>query len=332
MKENITKAEKFSYSRLETYDNCGYKYNLRYNKKIYVNTDSVASAFGSLLHKINEIQTNTILAGEKIDYDMLKDYFRSVNLPKKNKYDREGDMFGYEILAEKYAPDWFKEDKNGNTYQDKAERFLQSGIYRQENYLAEHPELELYAAELPFEYERHGYIFRGYIDRVLVYKNNPRHYVIHDLKTSANAYDDKKCVTPLQFVIYCKALRQMFGEDIIIDCFYEFPVAEAMKAAGTKGFEDRGMKKIDKLLAGIEGGDFAPNPSALCYWCEYCNNNPNCPDDGRNMCPYYSMWKPDAKSFAVNMPWLGPDLDDLQVHKFQAIEQLKKDDDFDIEI
>lgn len=324
-------VEKFSYSKLETYNDCSYKYKLRYVDKKYISSDNVASSFGSLLHKIFEIQTNNIINGEKIDYDFLKKYFVDVNVPKKNKYDRDGDMFGVSVLREKYKNEWFKEDKIGKTYEQKADEFLETGIYRQEKYLSENPELELYAAELPFEYNYRGYCFRGFIDRVLVHRGSDnKHFEIHDLKTSSVAYDDKKCVTPLQFVIYCKALRQMFGEDILIDCFYEFPVAGEMKRAGTRGFEDRGMKKIDKLLDGIESCDFAPNASPLCHWCEYSNGNPNRPEEGKNMCPYYSLWTPTAKSYATKLPWLGMNMDEIQRKRLIALDNLNEEEEIEI--
>lgn len=322
--------EKFSYSKLETYNDCSYKYKLRYVDKKYLSSDNVASLFGSLLHKINEIQTNWLISGEKIDYDFLKDYFVNADLPKKNKYDRDGDIFGTKILSERYKDEWNSVDKTGRTYGDKAKQFLDTGIYRQEQYLREHPELRLYAAELPFEYKYRDYIFRGFIDRVFVYKDNDKHYVIHDLKTSTQAYDDKKCVTPAQFVIYCKALRQMFGEDIEIDCFYEFPIAEEIKPAGTKGFEARGMKKIDKLLFGIESEEYKPSPSPLCAWCEYSNSNPKQPEGGKNICPYYSLWTPDNRTFETKLPWLGPEFDEMQRKKLTALSALDETEDFEI--
>ena len=112
-------------------------------------------------------------------------------------------------------------------------------------------------------------------------------------------------MTPLQFVIYAKALREKIGGDIEISCFYDLPTIHTTQAAGTKGFEARGMKKVDKLLDGVEAGDYHPKPSQLCWWCEYRSRF----DINEQIwyCPYYSQWRPDNKTFDVEFEWKGPE-------------------------
>ena len=321
-------AEKFSYSRLSTYESCPYKYNLKYNLKKFISSDNVASEFGSLVHKAFEMQTNMIISGQPIDYELIKKFFVESDGAR-------GALLGVDVLSKKYKKEWNELDKTGKTYAQKAERFLESGIYRLENYMKANPDLVLYAAELPFEYKFKGYTFHGFIDRVFYHKSDKSHIEIHDIKTSATEYDDKKCTTPLQRVIYVQALKNImpkdeFGEDLTIDCFYEFPIAESMKAAGTKGFINRGLKKIDSLLEGIKANDYKCNPSPLCYWCEYCNNNPLITPDGKNMCPYYSLWTPDNRTFATFLPWLGMECDDLQRKKLITLSSMEDEDDFEI--
>lgn len=323
--------EKYSYSKLETYEQCHYKFKLKYKDKKFISQSTPATAFGSLVHKVFECITAQIIAGQKIDYDMMKEYFLNVNLPKRNKNDRDGDMFGTNILAKKYGYKWIELDKYGKSFAMKAENFLESGIYRLENYLKDNPNLQLIAAELPFKFTYRDYEFHGFIDRVLKDKTNGQ-YVIHDLKTSSEAYDDSKCVTPLQFVVYVQALKQMYGEDTEVDCFYEFPIAEEIKHAGTKGYIERGMKKINSLLDSIEDNNYVPHPTPLCYWCEFCNNNPDQPEQGKNECPYFSLWKPEARSFATKLPWISMEMDEMQRKKLIMLDNLSSgyDDDDDI--
>ena len=303
-------SENFSYSRLETYENCHYKYHLRYDLKNYINGTNIATLFGTLVHKINELQTNYIISGKKIDYDFLKEYFYKIGTDEMPTAEGRDAVYGVEVLKKNYPTEWTSVDKTGRTYAQKASDFIETGMYRQEEYLKSSPYLYVYAAELPFEFHYDGYCFKGFIDRVLRYRNDEKHFVIHDIKTSAQAYDDKKCVTPLQMVIYCLALKEMFGKDCVVDCFYEFPIAEELKAAGTPGFINRGLKKIDSLISGIKSKDWKPTPSPLCYYCEYSNSNPNIADEGKNMCPYYSLWSPDnRKEFRTFLPWLGIECD-----------------------
>ena len=321
-------AEKFSYSKLNTYECCPYKYYLRYHLKKFISSDNVASEYGTLIHHAFEMQANMILSGKNIDYDLIKNII--VESDGKN-----GSILGTNALSKKYKDDWYSVDKTGKSYAQKTQRFLDVGIYRLEKYMADNPDLELYAAELPFEYYYRGYLFHGFIDRVFMHKSNPAHLELHDIKTSAKAYDDKKCKTPLQMLVYVNALKEIlpkqnFGGDYQIDCFYEFPVAEEMKAAGSPGWYNRGMKKLDGLINGIESGDYKANASPLCYWCEYSNSNPGVPEEGKNMCPYYSLWKPDAPTFNTFLPWLGMECDEIQHKKLIAIKSLDDEEDFEI--
>lgn len=327
-----TKPEKLSFSKIDTYDQCPYRFHLRYDLKNFVPVDNAATAFGSLVHKVFEIQTNWIVGGKPIDYDFLKKYFVEAD-------GAGGTPCGTDILSRKYRSEWFTVDKTGRSYAQKAQRFLEDGIYRLERYMKENPDLELYAAELPFEYmyshNNKKYLFHGFIDRVFVHKSDRSHLEIHDIKTSPKAYADKKCVTPLQMVVYVQALKEIlpkdeFGKNLKIDCYYEFPIAEEMKRGGTPGFINRGLKKIDSLIDGFSSGDYEPSPSQLCYWCEFSNTNPSVTEDGKNKCPYYSLYTPSNQTYNTFLPWLGMECDEIQHKKLLAIKSLDDEEDFEI--
>lgn len=317
--QNLGKKKvRFSYTRLNQYENCPYSYKLKYEQGLFIDPPGLAAAFGTALHKVNEIISNAIIAGKPIPYEDLKKDFYEWNIPKKSKYDREGDLFGMDVLAKKFPKEWNDfNTKSGKSYAVKAREFINDGIYAQERFLQEHPELELVGVEVAFEYEYRGYVFAGFIDRLLRYKDDPNHFVVHDIKTKDHPFDEKRdLTTPLQFVVYCNALRDKYGADITIDCFYDLPVIQLMQRGGTKGFETRGRKKIDKLLDGIEDKNFYPNPTPLCYWCSYSNTNPKQPVEGRNLCPYYSMWMPDNHTFDKKFEWQGADKHEFVMNKF----------------
>ena len=88
-------AEKFSYSRLSTYESCPYKYNLKYNLKKFISSDNVASEFGSLVHKAFEMQTNMIISGKPIDYELIKKFFVESDGSR-------GSLLGADVLSKKY--------------------------------------------------------------------------------------------------------------------------------------------------------------------------------------------------------------------------------------
>ena len=310
-------SEKFSYSRLDSYNQCPYKYKLQYVDKNFCSADNANIRFGILVHKVFELVANTLMAGNPVDYDNLVDYFYNAHIV--SRVGRGEEILGSKYIEKKFPEEWNAADKVGRTFNTKVRRFIKFGIHRLENYLTENPDLEIVGAEIPFEYEYRGYVFRGYIDRVLRHKSDPKNYEIHDIKTSTAVYDDRKIKSPTQLYIYACALQSVYGDDIVCDCVYDFPIADAFKHAGTKGWEKRCQKKIDQLLDGIEASDYTPNPSPLCYYCNYCNNNPNQPVEGKNLCPYYSLWTPDNPNYGVYLPWLGVELDDTQRKKLTVL-------------
>ena len=115
--------QKFSYSRTEVYENCPYRYYLQYVKCHYISATSLSILYGTLVHKINQLQTEMLLAGKPIDYQMLKDYFQNVNIPKKSSKDKDGDIFGVNILRRMFPDDWESLEKTGRTFEEKAQAF-----------------------------------------------------------------------------------------------------------------------------------------------------------------------------------------------------------------
>lgn len=307
---------KFSYSRLSQYDSCPFAYDLKYNKGNYFYTPSVAAPFGSLVHSVLEQEALAIKAGKSINYEDLKRDFVELNLPKRNRYD--SDLFGVKILAQKFPKEWHDFDtKSGKSYSVKAQEFLESGIYYFPKFMEQHPELEIIGAEVSFEYEYRGYTFMGFIDRLLKVRGEDI-YIIDDIKTKDHPFDDKELITPLQFVCYATWVREHYGKDVQIECYYELPILGGQRQhAGTKGFEKRGLKKIDKILDGIEAGEYQPRPSPLCAWCSY-RRAPGVPEE-QNLCPYYSLWTPQKRDcYDVKNAWRGPE------HHEEVMEQFRE--------
>lgn len=323
-----------SYSKINCYDSCGFQYYLKYVCGKYLFKDNVANTFGSLVHYILEQEANCIREGRDIDYEQLKNIFLHTDKSSIGSKDKE-QIWGIDEIAKRFPVEWHKlSDKSGKSYEQKAQDFLRNGIYDFPIYMDEHPELEVVGAEVPFEFEYSDYKFNGFIDLVLHNKETGA-YIVWDTKTKDHKFSDKETTTPLQFVCYCHALQLKYGENAIFECYYYLPVIRELQPAGTKGFMQRGLKKIDKLLDGINNSVYEPRPTPLCYWCEFCNANPNVTDEGKNLCPYYSLWTPDdRKNFKTKLPWLGMDKHFIQVGKLeqlQAIESADEDDElFDI--
>jgi RecB family exonuclease len=297
-------ADRFSYSRIDTYSQCGFRYKLRYEDKHYVSSDGLPTELGTAIHETEEAIANAIKAGEPINY-----------IPLKNKLI----LAGIE-LSHKYPEAWAAEDKSNRTAKQKLYEYIKSGIYRLENFLLANGHIEVIATEKEFEYTLPGtdVIFHGFIDRIL-YDHRNEKYIVQDIKTYAVPVEKKNLEVPLQFVVYTHAMRDLYGvlsEDV--KCAYDLPFCNLTQAAGGENFISKGTEKLIELLTNIDKKDFAPKPTPLCHWCEYCPTNPNQSPEAKNLCPYYSLWTKENKTHAVASKWEG-----LENHEAVLFEYIK---------
>lgn len=314
----MAKIEKYSYTRLAQYDNCPFCYDLKYNKKQFVGGESLVTAIGTLIHYIEEKISRSLMEEKAPNYNDLIEELHYINFPKKNPYDTEGDVFGIEILKEKFKREFYNiSEKSGLSYATKVERYI-SNINRQEKFLTDNPQLEIFDVERPFEIDFEGKVLKGRIDRILKYKGAHK-YQVYDIKTRDRLFDKTEVTTPLQHVIYGMALKDMLSlEEEPQEYFYDLVFLQTMQPAGTKGFIKRGKNKLLKIFGSIENRDYTPHPSPLCYWCDYSNTNPNVTLQGQNLCPYYCLWTPtDRKNFKTKFNWEGGDNTEILVEKLK---------------
>lgn len=285
----MSEIELFSYSKLDTFINCPFKYKLKYLDGYYIRGESLATELGTAIHATEEQIANKIKNNEEIDYTSLKN---SLLLEKMK-------------LEYKYPIDWSTLDKSERTYSDKIKEYLNTGIYRLERYMKEHPTYEILGSEVEFNFEyNEQYAFRGFIDRLLLDKTTNT-YIIQDIKTYAVPLESSKLTTPLQFVIYALAVEKMFPEAVgHIKCGYDLPFCDTIQNAGTSGFISRGKLKLDSLFKELLVSDFAPKTSPLCNWCEFSKNG-NTANDARYLCPYFCHWTRQKKDFSVENKWAG---------------------------
>lgn len=284
-----TKKPKFSYSRLNTYESCGWKYKLTYEDGHYIFTDSVAADFGTLVHFMEETIANCIKNHEEIDYNKLKDDFLHINIPKTSPFDQDGGVYGIDIISQKFPEDFYKVNDRGESYKSKAEKYLNTGIYRLEKYLKANPELEIYGTEQYFQIDYNGNILSGYIDRIFHNKENDS-YIIEDIKTKDKPFREEDLKIPLQFVIYTKALMNILNiPESRISCAYDLPFCDLKQPVENEHYIRQGLRKLDKIFGGISLKEFIPNPSPLCAYCPFSKTYPNQPEEAKKLCCYYSL-------------------------------------------
>lgn len=280
--------EQFSYSKIETFKQCPYKYKLMYIDNHYINYNNISTEFGSLIHSIEEKIGNNIKDKIEVDYDGLINLFNST----------------LEEIKIKYSKDFYIPDKTGKTYEDKATFFIQH-IRDFENRIKEN-NLEVIACEKEFFIEYEDVVFHGYIDRILKQGDT---YIIEDIKTYSSKLSSSQLKTPLQFYIYKMAFHNISNN---IKCSYDLPLCNCIQECEMDDEID-----IHKLLEDIHKSDFYPIPTPLCYWCLYSETCPDQPKEAKGLCPYYSLWTKENKTKDVNIKWQGIKKDKLIVEKFR---------------
>ena len=307
------KLEYFSYSKLDVFENCPYRYKLQYIDDMHSNTASLSTEIGTLLHKILEIKARCIMNKEPVNYTFLEKVLNDGIEEKTEKGNEKID--GINRLSAKYFEDFFaKDDVTGMDYTQKTELFLDKVIHSR----LENDGYFPIGCEIPFDFiynygeeqDKKEVIFHGFIDSVRV--NSDGDYKLVDYKSSKKVFIDSKIKTPMQMFIYDLACQSMYGK-IPKEHEYDFILIDQKQNESngvcSKGYLTRGEKKLNKLLQQIDeykaNNEFAPKPTPLCYWCFACDKNqtPNADKTYGGSCDYYSLWKPENKVFSVNRTW-----------------------------
>lgn len=274
--------KKESYTSLSLIDQCPYQYKLHYVDGIYKHQEAIALDIGNLCHKILELQRDPT---SNTPIEKLLEILDNGYADSKEKIN------GTFKIKEKYFEDYITTNaKSGLNYVDKMSNFRDYII----NYKPD-DEWKTIAVEMPFSIEYRGFQLTGKIDRVDINSNGD--YKVVDYKTANVVYEDKKLKTPLQMYIYALAIKEKYGK-FPIEFEYDFVVLNQISKAMSKGWEKRGDRALNKLIDEREAyytiKDFPPKPTPLCFWCPYIEKE----------CEYYSLWKPDNKTFEVNKEYI----------------------------
>lgn len=296
--------DRYSYSKISTYHQCPMKFKIHYLDKNYVFNESIATEFGTLVHATEEAIALALQARMPINYIELKNKF----------------ILGCKKLAHKYPEDWMKLDKSNRTYAEKMYTYLESAIYRLEQFMVDHPDLEIIGIEQKFEYDYDGvHSFTGSIDRAFINKITGE-ILIQDIKTWPVPAQNSELKAPAQFTVYAMAAQQLWGAEADkIKCEYDLPLCDLRQVSFSEDIIADGRPQLDKWFAGITQGNFKPSPSPLCYFCQYCPNSPSYAGDGNVLCPYHSLWTRENATRETAIKWMGLELHDMAVKQYKDL-------------
>ena len=246
-------AKIYSHSRLSTFEQCPYRFKLRYIDKIIPDVDrSIEAHLGSAVHDALEWLYNTIK--------------ETKNIPSVNE------------LIDKYIGAWEKDYKpeikivrTNMTPKD----YFNKGVEFLMNYFTKHHPFSDGTIECEKKImitldEEGDYKLQGFIDR-LVHDIENDSIEIHDYKTANSLPTKEKIETDRQLALYSIAIKEIFGEDKEVILIWHY-LAHNTKITSRRTNEQlRNLKKETlELIKNIEATtEFPACKSVLCDWCEY---------------------------------------------------------------
>lgn len=302
------KLRTISYSQASLKKQCDFRYKLKYIDGNHSESKTLPLELGSILHKGLELKARELMCGSAVSYEYIHDCVVAGCQEKTDKGTEK--LRGIEDLAADYFADWYTPDNaSGMDYDEKMSVYFNKVLpTRMEDDL-----WKVIGAEVAFEFVyKNRCIIHGFIDRIDQSKANPAVYRITDYKSSKKVFPESDIKTPLQMVIYDMACYFLYGV-VPEEHVYDFILLDQMQGPKdgvcTKGYLKRGLKQLDKILDSIDDcittGLYKPSPSPLCYWCDFADagHTPNASERLGGMCPYYSLWTPEERTFKVNQPW-----------------------------
>jgi putative RecB family exonuclease len=249
----------YSHSRLSTFEQCPFKFKLKYIDQIKPEIEkSIEAHLGSVVHSTLEwlytqIQKQNLATIEEvITYyaeNWQSTYTKEIAIVRKNLTEKDYFNKGVKFLLDYYM---------------KHKPFVDGTI-----------ELE---KKIIIDLDGTGkYKLQGFIDR-LVYNPQTKEYEIHDYKTANTLPTEDKIATDRQLALYSIAIKEIFGENNNVLLTWHF-LAHNIKICSRRTSEEleKLKKEIINLIDKIESTNYFPvQKSALCGWCEF-----------KSMCPHF---------------------------------------------
>lgn len=278
------------------------KYKIKYVDKNYVQSEAIHLDLGNILHKVLEIKYRQIINSEKVDYEYLHKVILE-GISEETEKDKGSFLQGLNQIKKKYGDNAFAETnvKSNLSYNDKMTNFYK---YLEEDKLEK--DWKPFRVEQDFEFSyNENTVLTGFIDRIDI--NSEGELRVVDYKSSNKVFDHKDLTTPLQMLIYALACENLFNKTPV-EYQYDMILLGEKQSACTKGYYNRGIKKLDKILNEIKECEansiYSPKPTPLCHWCDYSMTNPDIPFYLENICEYYCLWTPDNKTFQKNKEFI----------------------------
>jgi putative RecB family exonuclease len=247
----------YSYSKISTFENCPYKFKLKYIDKISPEiVGTIEAHLGKAVHSSLEWLYNLVIKKEIPKLDELLIHYKEIwqkeynsNIVIINKNLKEEDYFNKGII---FLINYYNSNLPFNDGTIECEKKIFLNLDKEKNYK-----------------------LIGYIDR-FSYNSEKKEYEIHDYKTANSLPTKEKIETDKQLPLYSIAIKEILTKverekEISLNWHY---LAYSKKISIKRNNEqlEKIKKEVIEKINEIESTKYFPRkPSKLCDWCEYKN-------------------------------------------------------------
>ncbi len=239
----------WSFSRVESYEDCPYRWYLKYIRKC-PDRDKFYSSYGTFMHKLIEKYYNKEITKSQMVTTFLRDFKKEVK--------------GFRPKA------------------STLEKFINGAVEYLTNF--EPFPYEMIAVEKKVEFDLNGKKFIGYIDflgkdtdgNIVIIDNKSRDLKPRSGRAKPTLRDKELDEILRQLYIYAVAIEKEYGKlptKLCINCFRTGVFIE--EKFNTEAFEEAKQWVEDTIQNIMDDSDFDPKPNVFgCFW--ICGMSDNC--------------------------------------------------------
>lgn len=243
--------ERFSHSKISSFEQCPQKYKFRYIDKIKPKIEkSIEVHLGSCVHHSLEWLYLSVKEGK---IPTLEDLI----------------VIYSERWQEKYKPEYLivRKELTAKDYFNKGVEFIVNYYLQNQPFSDNTLEVE---KEIVITLGEEEYKIWGFIDR-LAYNLETGEYEVHDYKTANSLPSKERIESDRQLALYSIAVKQIFGNDKEVKLIWHFLAYN--KKIEIKKTDEEIEKVKEKTISAIKeiisAKEFPPKKSRLCDWCEF---------------------------------------------------------------